>query len=52
MKHGEFYQFYKQSTEKKWRTKPNIIATIETNPLEQQFNNDLSMFPLDETKLS
>lgn len=30
-KHKEFHQFYKQSTEKKWRTKLNvIIATIDS----------------------
>lgn len=39
-------------------TKLNVIATIETtpetntDPLVQQFNHDLSMLPLDETKLS
>lgn len=32
----------------------HIETILETNtdPLQQQFNNDLSMFPLDETKLS
>lgn len=29
MKRREFYQFYKQSTEKKWRTKLNVIATLK-----------------------